>query len=126
MISKEAERCEGCRRPKQEVLQKLPWIDVCVMAPGIVLDICGRESQEFASVLGSFDRIRVLPPANRAGTAANADPVNDHDGSEAKQYGQDPGLEVETHGPLATSPVHSTVSGFPANQLYCGRMPPHP
>ena len=105
MISNEAKRCETCRRPKQQVQQKGRWINVCVMTPGIVLDICRGESQESAPVPKSFDRVVVLLPAYRAVIAANADPVNDHDGSETKHQRQDPALEIEPHRPSPTFPV---------------------
>ena len=99
MISNQAERCETCRGPKQQVQQKGQWIDVCVMTPGIVLDICRRKSQESAPVPQSFDRVVVLLPAYGAVIAAYAGPVNDDDGSETKHHRQDPALEIETHFP---------------------------
>src|SRR5262245_25758121 len=100
MTSNEAKRCETCRRPQQQVQQKVQWINVCVMTPGIVLDICGGESQEPAPVRRSFDRVVVLLPAYGAVMAVNADPVDDHNGSETKHHRHDPGLEIEAHGPL--------------------------
>src|SRR3982751_1703682 len=107
MIANEAKRCETCRRPKQQVQQKGRWINVCVMTPGIVLDICRGESQESAPVSKSFDRVVVLLPADRAVIAANADPVNEHDGSETKHKRQDPALEIDPHKPSPTFPVES-------------------
>src|SRR4029453_13368591 len=105
MISNEAKRCETGRRPKQQVQQKIQRINVCVMTPGIVLDICRGESHEPAPVPRSFDRVTVLLPAYRAVMAANADPVNDHDGSETKHQRQDPALEIKTHGPSPIFPL---------------------
>src|SRR4029078_2600380 len=97
MISNETERCETRRRPTQQIQQKVRWINVCVVTPGIVLDIGGWEPQEPARVAKSFHRVEVPLTAYRAVMAANADPVDDHDGSETKHQRHDPALEIETH-----------------------------